>query len=92
MHGAMYRVASIRFTYSSVARRRMRIVLSRCDVITFVLQESFTVEVVGQGHFSGYPSHKTYSCQKGGTSVDDDRNPSDRQQAEIMILWHMCVN
>jgi len=33
MHGVMYRVASIRFTYSSVARHRMRIVLSCCDVI-----------------------------------------------------------
>ena len=33
MHGAMYCVASIRFTYSSVACRWMRIVLSRCDVI-----------------------------------------------------------
>jgi len=33
MHGVMYRVASIRFTYSSVARHRMRIVLWRCDVI-----------------------------------------------------------
>jgi len=29
----MYRVASIRFTYSSVVQRRMRIVLLRCDVI-----------------------------------------------------------
>ena len=43
MHGAMYRVASIRFTYSSVARRRMRIVLWRCDVI---ILKKFSLKVV----------------------------------------------
>jgi len=38
-----------------------RIILSRCDVITFMLQGSFTVEVVLQGHCSGYPRRKTYT-------------------------------
>jgi hypothetical protein len=30
--------------------------------------------------------------KEGRTSFNDDRNPRDRQQAEIKILWHMCVN
>jgi len=38
--------------------------ISYCVVTSLPLcSRSFTVEVVGQGHFSGYPSHKTYTCQ-----------------------------
>ena len=52
-------------------RGLMRIFLSRCDVITFMLQTGFTVEVVLQGHCGGYASDKTYTCPNLIQSIGD---------------------
>jgi len=48
MHGSMYRVAGF--------------VLSRCDVIIFMLSNVSCRGRVTRS-FVGYPSHKTYTCQ-----------------------------
>lgn len=52
-----------------------------------MLNTAFGDECLSRAHTCEYIKW----FKEGRTSVDDDRNPSDRQQAE-MILLHICVN
>ena len=77
MHGSMWRA-------TRMTRDRKRIIVAHCVI---ALWRHYCLDRV-EGHFSGYPSHKTYTCQYYLLCFVSKRPKQYTTMA--LALWHNC--